>query len=433
MASRIRRELSRVLPANLGVGIERLGAVRRRIWEEDHAAELAMSGDFEEDDDGEGQTAAFNTLVAPADAEAIRNRRMRWLAQICEYWPLVRLAKLSDADIDAVLKSYSTVSPPTTTLNPDAFGPATSAHQGPPSALTSKRRGLIILAGAGPGHPDLLTTATLKAINVADLVLADKLVPEGVLSLIPRRTPVQIARKFPGNADNAQEELLSVGLDAMNQGKTVLRLKQGDPYLYGRGAEEFDFFRTHGYGDRVIVVPGVTSALSGPVFAGIPPTHRGVADQVLVLTGTGRKGAITESPEYVPSRTCVFLMALHRLSDVVTALIHEPAHLVSAIHPAAAKRKWPRKAPCAIVERASCPDQRVIRSTLEFVCAAVEEEGSRPPGILVVGEVCRILHQNHQRWIVEEGLGSNGSFTELGHITNLEDLEDIRQQGLGSL
>ena len=431
MASRIRREISKALPTNLGAGVERLGIVRRRIWEEDHAAEMAMAGELDEEDDGEGQTSAFNRLVTPEDIEAVRTRRMRWLAQICEYWPLARLANLTDTDVETVLSSYPTTLPSAMTPNSNASTPATTPHQPLPTSQLPPRRGLIVLAGSGPGHPDLLTTAALKAINAADLILADKLVPEGVLNLIPRRIPVQIARKFPGNADKAQEELLQMGLDALAQGRTVLRLKQGDPYLYGRGAEEFDFFRAHGYGDRIVVIPGVTSALSAPLFAGIPPTHRSVTDQVLILTGTGRKGASTESPEYVPSRTCVFLMALHRLSDVVSALVGESSNVAASTHPAAATRTWPKQTLCAVVERASCPDQRIIRSTLEFVCAAVEEEGSRPPGLLVVGASCGVLQKTNPRWVVEEGLGNNSNIDKLGLVCDWKPFQDIGEQRVG--
>merc|ERR1711964_524527 len=154
----------------------------------------------------------------------------------------------------------------------------------------------------------------------ADVILADKLVPSGVLDLIPRRTPVHIARKFPGNAELAQQELLSLGLAGLQAGKTVLRLKQGDPYIYGRGGEEFEYFRKEGYGDRISVLPGITSALSAPLFAQIPATQRGVSDQVLICTGTGRKGKPSVPPEYVDTRTVVFLMALHRISGLVADL-----------------------------------------------------------------------------------------------------------------
>jgi uroporphyrin-III C-methyltransferase len=396
LASRVRREIASALPTDLGPAIERLGTVRRRIWEEDHAAELANGLEHQEEEGG--QTSQFNKLVTPEDLEAAKTRRMRWLSQICEYWPLRRLAAIRDEDIDTLMQSYRQDS-----------ATASTAGGKPlldPATLDARRQtGRIILAGSGPGHPDLLTTATLKAIRSADLILSDKLVPAGVLELVPRRTPVEISRKFPGNADAAQQEFLEMGLRAVKQGKTVLRLKQGDPYLYGRGAEEFDFFRQHGY--IATVLPGITSSLSAPLFARIPVTHRSVSDQVLVCTGTGRKGAAPSPPNYLPNQTVVFLMALHRLEalrDSLTA--HKPA-------------PWPVSTPCAVIERASCPDQRVIRTTLEHVTAAVEEEGSRPPGLLVVGLACEVLEKTPQKWVVEEG------------FTGMEVLDSLSEGGNG--
>jgi uroporphyrin-III C-methyltransferase len=285
--------------------------------------------------------------------------------------------------------------------------------------------GKITLAGSGPGHPDLLTRATYNAIQSADFILADKLVPAGVLDLIPRCTTVQIARKFPGNADAAQEELLSLGLEALKQGKHVLRLKQGDPYLYGRGAEELAFFREHGFEPKVL--PGVTSALSAPLFSQIPVTHRAVADQVLICTGTGRKGKSPDPPDYVKSQTVVFLMALHRLESLVTGLTTEHERVdgdVNSNERKQPRRLWPRETPCAVVERASCPDQRVIRSTLEHICAAVEEEGSRPPGLLVLGWSCEVLHKpGGQRWVVEDG------FRGLDNVGTDKGFDVLRELG----
>jgi uroporphyrin-III C-methyltransferase len=353
----------------MGDACTRLGKLRRRLWEEDHG-EADMPAD--EEIDGTDQKSTFNALVTPDDADAAKTRRIRWLSQICEYWPLTKLAGLSDADIEPILQSYTTTNLPESASSPD-FSPT---------------RGRIQLVGSGPGHPDLLTTASLKAITSADLVLADKLVPAPVLELVPRRATVHIARKFPGNADKAQEELLSLGLSGLQRGLNVVRLKQGDPYIYGRGAEEYEFFSAHGYVPTVL--PGITSSLSAPLFACIPPTHRGVADQVLICTGTGRKGAAPEVPEYVQTRTTVFLMALHRLGDLVAGLV---------------RKGWPGELPCAVIERASCLDQRVVRSTLDHICPAIEEAGSRPPGLIVVGWACEVVHAAEQgmKWVVEEG------------------------------
>ena len=329
---------------------------------------------------------------------------MRWLSQVCEYWPLKRLASITDADIDTILRSY------------------TSSSDLVPSLGASRRpEPQIILAGSGPGSPSLLTVATHRAIQTASVILADKLVPAPVLDLIPRRTPVHIARKFPGNAEAAQEELLSLGLEALRKGHTVLRLKQGDPYVYGRGAEEYAFFREKGY--LPIVLPGITSSLSAPLFAAIPATHRSVADQVLICTGTGRKGAAPNPPPYISTQTVVFLMALHRLSSLVDALTGAGAGAgAEAMKSDREVRHWPGETPCAVIERASCPDQRVIRSTLQHVCAAIEEEGSRPPGLLVVGWSCEVLTdlKGKGRWVVEDG------FTGFDRIDpGLDDLKQL--------
>lgn len=409
LASRIRREIASALPPDLGNAVERLGIVRRKIWEQDHAAEAAASGEIGDDDDEAGQSATFNKLVTPSDTEAAKARRMRWLAQVCEYWPLRRLAAITDEDVDAILQAYK---------HDSLVAPSSSIDSGKPvldpSVLDARRRkGRIILAGSGPGHPDLLTTATLKAIRSADLILADKLVPAPVLELVPRRTPVHIARKFPGNADQAQDELHSLGLQAMQLGKTVLRLKQGDPFLYGRGAEEVAFFREHGY--EASVLPGITSSLSAPLFAGIPVTHRSVSDQVLICTGTGRKGASPDPPEYRENQTVVFLMALHRLGELVTSLTAHKA------------RSYPLSTPCAVIERASCPDQRVIRTTLEYVNAAVDEEGSRPPGLLVVGDACEVLHKVPQKWVVQDGFQGLDILDGLGDSGGGRGLEGLRE------
>jgi uroporphyrin-III C-methyltransferase len=374
-------------------------------------------------DDGVEQGRGRNKLVLEGDGEAAKGRRMRWLAQMCEYWPLKRLAGITEGDVEQVLRSYQ--------------GDGGVGKGGEPGRERTAT-GRVILAGSGPGHPDLLTRATYKAIQTADIILADKLVPAGVLDLIPRRTPVSIARKFPGNAERAQEELLEQALDGVRAGKTVLRLKQGDPFIYGRGGEEVAFFRQHGLGDRVVVLPGITSSLSAPLFAGIPPTQRDVADQVLVCTGTGKKGKAPQPPGYVGSRTVVFLMGLHRIEGLVAELTEyteeegrgeESGQGGAEVEGEAVTQKqqgkrrtlWPLNTPCAVIERASCPDQRVIRTTLRFVAEAIEQEGSRPPGLLVVGRACEALYtpEKGRSWVVEDGfkgldLDFDGDFTANG-------------------
>ncbi|KAG9242912.1 tetrapyrrole methylase [Calycina marina] len=394
LSSRIRREIASSLPPKLGPACDRLGTIRQRIQEEDHLSQSTPTDEFE--DEETDQSATFNKLVTEADLDAAKSRRIRWLSQICEYWPLRRLANITDDDVEITLKSYA--KNPTSALLDVAHLDA-----------KNEKKGRIILAGSGPGHPDLLTRAIHKAILAADIILADKLVPSGVLNLIPRRTPVHIARKFPGNAERAQEELLSLGLSGLKKGQIVLRLKQGDPYIYGRGGEEFEYFRKEGYGNVITVLPGITSALSAPLFADIPLTQRAVSDQVLICTGTGRKGKPTVPPAYVQTQTVVFLMALHRIAGLVADLTRHDSEDAKKVDESGkideSRILWPKETPCAVLERASCPDQRVIRTKLEWVVQAIEEEGSRPPGLLVLGNACEVLHKadKGRKWVVEEG------------------------------
>jgi uroporphyrin-III C-methyltransferase len=307
---------------------------------------------------------------------------MRIISQICEYWPLKRLAALTDEDVADMLISC------TTAAETDVSTPPVPKQQ----------RGSITLAGSGPGHPALLTIATLRAMRTADVILADKLVPSAVLDLAPRRALVTIARKFPGRSTDAQDELQAAALAAAQAGRRVLRLKQGDPFLFARGADEARWFGERGF--RARVLPGLTSALAGPLAAGVPVTSRGVADHVVVASGTAAGGAAARMPGRVAGRTAVLLMALHRLRGVVAALTADEPKGGEGEREGAA---WPADTPCAVVERASCRDQRVVRTSLRHVCAAVDELGSRPPGLLVVGAACEALHKHGGAWAVEEG------------------------------
>ncbi|KAF8416095.1 tetrapyrrole methylase [Tirmania nivea] len=352
LASRIRREIVLCLPPRLGETCDRFDRLRRRIWEEDYTSE---GGEVVEEDDDLGQGAGFNKLVVEDEEgwEERKGRRIRWLSQMCEYWPLERLCALEEGDVEGLLEGY--------------------------------KRGNSAVGAVMPAGAPLLSNGATPLKSEAAVQAHPP-----VLVLIPRRTPVHITWKFPGNADAAQEELLALGLSALQTRKMVVRLKQGDPYIYGRGGKEYLFFSAKGY--TPLVVPGITSALSAGVFAGIPLTHRSVCDQVLICTGTGRKGKLPVWLEYVRGRTTVLLMALHRLREVVEGL---------------KSRSWEAGMGCAVVERASCRDQRVVRSTLGEVVVAVEEVGSRPPGLLIVGEACRVLGgvPEWKRWVVEEGFG----------------------------
>ncbi|KAF3992165.1 hypothetical protein FT662_01335 [Candidozyma haemuli var. vulneris] len=381
LASRIKRELVGALPSNIAQICDRVGELRKQIQEDDALEEVGGH------DDDAINTSKLNSLVKEFNMTRSQQatQRSRWLSQIVEYYPL---SKLADVSLEDLKEQY---------------------RQDKEESIQRKKqklekKGSLSLVGSGPGSVSMLTLGALQEIHSADLVLADKLVPQQVLDLIPKKsTKLFIARKFPGNAERAQQELLEIGLDALQKGEKVVRLKQGDPYIFGRGGEEFNFFTSHGF--PPVVLPGITSALAAPVYSNIPATHREVADQVLICTGTGRRGALPNLPEFVESRTTVFLMALHRIVQLIPHLIDE--------------KGWRPDLPVAIVERASCPDQRVIRTTLEKAAAAVEALGSRPPGLFIAGNACHVLQKKgNEDWVVEEGTQEpklSGFLQQLSH------------------
>jgi uroporphyrin-III C-methyltransferase len=165
----------------------------------------------------------------------------------------------------------------------------------------------------------------------------------------------------------------------------IMQLKQGDPSVYGRAGEEVLYFRSHGF--EPIVIPGVSSALAGPSFAGIPVTQRGVAESFIVCTGVGRQGSEVTLPGYERGRTLIILMGVARLRQVLNTLLSETTPRAEANSQARRDGAvYPSYAPIAIIERASMPDQRVVTSTLAHIGTALENSGDqRPPGMIVIG------------------------------------------------
>ncbi|KAI7821837.1 tetrapyrrole methylase [Kickxella alabastrina] len=339
LANRIRRQVASALPRGTGLAVEQIGRLRRRIREVD---------------------------PSPANGK----RRMTWLTQLCDYWPIEQLARLDSDNIDDLLDAYVQQADPKSVKIAHNSAPASPVLGG--SNEHSAASGSLVLVGAGVGDPDLLTVRAHRELLQADIVLADKLIPEPVLSII--KCEVYTARKFPGAASEAQDDLNRRGLEELAKGKRVVRLKQGDPFVYGRGGEEILFYRSHGY--EAQVVPGLSSAINGPGLCGIPVTHRGVADQVLIVSGANRDGDLPVVPEYLDTRTLVVLMAVKRLPAIVS-LLREAA--------------YPDSLPVAIVERAGCLDQRTVRATVASIVEVVERVGHNAPGLIVIGRSVNVL------------------------------------------
>lgn len=164
-------------------------------------------------------------------------------------------------------------------------------------------------------------------------------------------------------------------LTAALAGFNVVRLKNGDPFVFGRGGEEILNYRAHGIEPEV--VPGVSSALAAPLLAGIPLTMRGVADQFLITTAQGRGGSWPELPPYAAQRTFVFLMGVGRLAELAGRLIGAG---------------YPADLPVAVVEKAAQPKQRTVRGHLSSIAERVAAERVNAPAAIIVGHVCDALH-----------------------------------------
>ncbi|GAA5904535.1 hypothetical protein JCM6882_004900 [Rhodosporidiobolus microsporus] len=420
LATRLRRELVASLPKSAGAAVEAVGKLRDELKMQARAAEEGAAGEGElsgagatgegEDDSEETQGVGLNRPVeqltrekswaldgangtSPSWSESSAQlTRMRYVSQLSEYWPLDRLATVS----------MSSLSAPSTPLPPLSSSSGAS-HLSLDLTPTSppRKKGRILLLGTGPGNPLLLTrlahllltTTDPSSPYFVDTFLSDKLVPSQILALIPpvRRAGVVIARKYPGNAEAAQEELMELAIQAAGEGKTVLRMKQGDPFLYGRGGEEVLRFRSVA-GIESVVIPGLSSSLAGPALAGIPVTQRGVAESVVVCTGVGRGGRDVPLAPYERAKTLCVLMGVARLSSLVQSLMN---------HPTSA---YPPYLPIGLVERAGAQDQRVVVSTVERLAGVLETlPPHRPPGMVVVGWACMCLDGEGDMMVLDEG------------------------------
>ncbi|OCH95712.1 uroporphyrin-III C-methyltransferase [Obba rivulosa] len=397
LAGRLKREIVSKLPKETGGAVVQVGRLRSLAKASEAGVEEISGEDNEESGVSTPNRPVPQRSQGETESERAR-RRMKWVAQVSEYWPLQKLAALTEKEMASMLDDEGYLS--SSLADPSGQEHAVAhANRSVHGLEVSPRRGRIFLVGSGPGHPSLLTVATRTALTkLADLVLSDKLVPAAVLAVIPPTVEVRIARKFPGNADGAQNELMEAAVDAARRGLTVVRLKQGDPSVYGRAGEEVLYFRAHGF--EPVVVPGVSSVLAGPTFASIPVTQRGAAESFVVCTGVGRQGKLVKLPGYERSRTLVILMGVARLPEVLETLQTESGEPANRRNGTA----YPANTPIALIERASMPDQRVIVSTLRDIVAALDSVGEqRPPGMLVVGWTILSLWGEGDMSVLDEG------------------------------
>jgi len=233
--------------------------------------------------------------------------------------------------------------------------------------------GHVSLVGAGPGDPALLTRRAVARLRSADLVLYDALVDERVLR-IARRAQRFFVGKRAGRHAISQTEIQALMIRAARRGRRVVRLKGGDPFVFGRGGEEA--LALGAAGVPFDVVPGVTSALSAPSLAGIPLTHRGLASAFLVVSGHDEEAFESSIGELrPPGVTLIVLMGFGRRVSLAGRLID---------------RGWSRGTPAAIVSEASLPQQQVWRGTLDDLAAGRAHVEGDGPALIVVGEVAAL-------------------------------------------
>ena len=236
--------------------------------------------------------------------------------------------------------------------------------------------GKVILVGAGPGDPGLLTRKGLEALRSADVVVYDRLVGPGILALMPEGAEQINVGKQAAHHPVPQEQINRILLDKALEGKTVVRLKGGDPFLFGRGGEELELLVEH----RVPFeeVPGITSAIAAPAYGGIPVTHRDCCSSLHIITGHQRSGKELDIDFEALVRTrgtLVFLMGVSALGAICAGL------LAAGMAP---------DTPAAVVERGTTPAQRRVSAPLAELPQAAEAAAVQSPAVIVVGRVCAL-------------------------------------------
>jgi uroporphyrin-III C-methyltransferase/precorrin-2 dehydrogenase/sirohydrochlorin ferrochelatase len=242
-----------------------------------------------------------------------------------------------------------------------------------PRTADAAALGEVYLIGAGPGDPDLLTLRALQLLQQADVILYDRLVSEAVLARARRDARRIFVGKESGERGQ-QERIHALLIELTARGQRVARLKGGDPFVFGRGGEEIEVLKRHGI--PFTVVPGITAALGAAASSGLPLTHRRLAQSVTFITGHEGEAAARDWHYFAdPAHTVVFYMGVAQLEAILRRLRSAGAH---ASHPV------------AIIERATLPEQRVLRGTLADIGEVAQRAQVAPPALLVVGAVAAL-------------------------------------------
>lgn len=265
-------------------------------------------------------------------------------------------------------------------VNPSSASPSVTALLAP--ALEPALWGQVCLVGAGPGDPELLTLKALKRLQQADVVVYDNLVGEGVMALVPPHVERIYVGKESSNHTVPQDDITRMLVQLAQRGKKVVRLKGGDPFVFGRGGEELATIAHEGIAAEV--VPGITAALGASAYTGIPLTHRDHAQSCVFVTGHRKDGSYSlDWPMLArPHQTVVIYMGVGSLAGIASELV---AHGRSP------------QTPVALVRNATRDDQTTVVGTLETIAAVAAAHRMQPPALIVIGEVVSLYRAEQEQ------------------------------------
>lgn len=266
----------------------------------------------------------------------------------------------------------------------------------------------VYLVGAGPGDPELLTLKGRRLLSEAEVVVYDQLANEALLRLVPDAAEKIDVGKKAGRHTLPQDQINQLLVEKARTGKKVVRLKGGDPFVFGRGGEEAEYLLAHGCGYEV--VPGVTSAVAVPAYAGIPVTHRSLTSTVTFITGheAGEQSRLDWAHLARDTGTQVFLMGLGNLPRIAQNLMHFGRDA---------------KTPAAVIAHGTHNDQQTVTGTLADIAAKVQQARLPTPAIIVVGEVVRLRETLH--WLEKRPL-----FQKKVLVTRAEEQAEALAQAL---
>jgi uroporphyrin-III C-methyltransferase len=235
-----------------------------------------------------------------------------------------------------------------------------------------KKKGKVFICGAGPGDPGLVTVRAMELLKMCNIILYDRLVGKEIINQIPAKAEKVFVGRTVGDPTTHQDRTNKLMVQHAKKGKTVLRLKGGDPFIFGRGGEELEALAEAGL--KFQVVPGVSAAEGCAAYAGIPLTLRGVAQAVLLTTGHTRDDGTPAIGDYQPGQTLALYMGVAQYAELAEALI---------------AKGYARATPVAVVESGTTDRQRVVRAELGQLAAAQRALEIQPPALLIVGETTR--------------------------------------------